>query len=142
MVTATAPCSMPHMQDYRRLHVWRRAHAHVLNVRRATNLFPRTGFASTKTQLLKTAESVPFTLVEGCGAFTQKEMELLRFLLIHPSRAFSRDELLHIVWGYRQAPLTRTVDTHVARLRHKLEDDPHNPRYIQTVYGTGYAFIP
>jgi four helix bundle protein len=74
MVTSAAPCSMPHMQDYRRLRVWRRAHAHVLNVRRATNRFPRTGYSSTKTQLMKTAESVPFTLVEGCGAFTQKEM--------------------------------------------------------------------
>jgi four helix bundle protein len=62
------------MQDYRRLRVWRRAHAHLLNVRRATNRFPHTGFATTKSQLLKTAESVPFTLVEGCGAFTQKEM--------------------------------------------------------------------
>ena len=62
------------MQDYRRLRVWRRAHAHVLNVRRATNRFPRTGYSTTKIQLLKTAESVPFTLVEGCGAFTQKEM--------------------------------------------------------------------
>ena len=62
------------MQDYRRLRVWRRAHAHVLNVRRATNRFPRTGYSSTKIQLMKTAESVPFTLVEGCGAFTQKEM--------------------------------------------------------------------
>ena len=74
MVTHMAPCSIRHMQDYRRLRVWRRAHAHVLNVRRATNHFPRTGYSSTKTQLMKTAESVPFTLVEGCGAFTQKEM--------------------------------------------------------------------
>src|SRR5688572_12496197 len=62
------------MQDYRHLRVWRRAHAHVLNVRRATNGFPRTGYPSTKDQLIKTAESVAFTLVEGCGAFTQKEM--------------------------------------------------------------------
>src|ERR1044071_1211462 len=62
------------MQDYRRLHVWRRAHAHLLNVRRAANRFPRTGYSTTKTQLMKTAESVPFTLVEGCGAFTRKEM--------------------------------------------------------------------
>jgi four helix bundle protein len=62
------------MQDYRGLRVWRRAHAHVLNVRRATNRFPRTGYSSLKTQLTRAAESVPFTLVEGCGAFTQKDM--------------------------------------------------------------------
>lgn len=62
------------MQDYRRLRVWRKAHAHVLNVRRATNRFPRTGYASLKSQLISAAESVPFTLVEGCGAHSQKDM--------------------------------------------------------------------
>jgi DNA-binding response OmpR family regulator len=67
---------------------------------------------------------------------------LLRFLVSHPGRAFTRDELLRTVWGYREAPLSRTVDTHIARLRHKLEVNPHDPRHIQTMYGTGYAFIP
>ena len=61
------------MQDYRRLRVWRKAHAHVLNVRRAANRFPRTGYSSTKAQLTRAAESVPFTLVEGCGAQTPKD---------------------------------------------------------------------
>ncbi|HUQ18781.1 MAG TPA: four helix bundle protein [Gemmatimonadaceae bacterium] len=61
------------MQDYRKLRVWRRAHAHVLNVRRATNQFPRAGYSTTKSQIMKSAESISFTLVEGCGAFTQKE---------------------------------------------------------------------
>lgn len=74
--------------------------------------------------------------------FTQKEMDLLRFLLSHPRRVFTRDELLQVVWGFKNAPLTRTVDTHVARLRQKLEVDPHNPRHIQTVHGTGYTFAP
>jgi DNA-binding response OmpR family regulator len=74
--------------------------------------------------------------------FTQKELELLRFLLHHPGKVFTRDELLHMVWGYYEAPLTRTVDTHMARLRQKLEADPHNPRHLQTVYGTGYVFAP
>ena len=74
--------------------------------------------------------------------FTQKELELLRFLLHHPGKVFTRDELLHMVWGYHEAPLTRTVDTHMARLRQKLEADPHDPRHLQTVYGTGYVFTP
>jgi DNA-binding response OmpR family regulator len=74
--------------------------------------------------------------------FTQKEFELLRFLIGHPGRAFTRDELLRTVWGFREAPLSRTVDTHIARLRQKLEADPHDPRHIQTMYGTGYAFVP
>ena len=75
-------------------------------------------------------------------AFAHKEFELLRFLVSHPGRAFTRDELLRTVWGFREAPLSRTVDTHIARLRHKLEVNPHDPRHIQTMYGTGYAFIP
>jgi two-component system alkaline phosphatase synthesis response regulator PhoP len=74
--------------------------------------------------------------------FTQKEFELLRFLICHPGRTFTRDDLLRTVWGFREAPLSRTVDTHIARLRHKLEVDPHDPRFIQTVYGLGYAFTP
>ncbi len=75
-------------------------------------------------------------------AFAHKEFELLRFLVSHPGRAFTRDELLRTVWGFREAPLSRTVDTHIARLRQKLEVNPHDPRHIQTMYGTGYAFIP
>jgi two-component system alkaline phosphatase synthesis response regulator PhoP len=75
-------------------------------------------------------------------SFTQKEFEVLRFLICHPGRAFSRDELLRTVWGFHEAPLSRTVDTHIARLRQKLEADPHEPRFIQTVYGLGYAFTP
>ena len=71
-----------------------------------------------------------------------KEFDLLRFLVSHPGRVFTRDELLRTVWGFREAPLSRTVDTHIARLRHKLEVNPHDPRHIQTIYGTGYAFIP
>ena len=70
------------MQDYRRLRVWRKAHAHVLNVRRATNRFPRTGYASLKSQLIRAAESMPFTLVEGCGAHSQKDMARLQYQLL------------------------------------------------------------
>jgi four helix bundle protein len=62
------------MQDYRRLRVWRKAHALALNVHRAANRFPRTGYSSLKGQVTEAAESVPFTLVEGCGARTQKDM--------------------------------------------------------------------
>jgi DNA-binding response OmpR family regulator len=74
--------------------------------------------------------------------FTQKELELMRWLVSHPGRAFTRDELLRLVWGFRDAPLSRTVDTHIARLRQKLEANPHDPRYFRTVYGVGYAFTP
>ena len=66
------------MQDFRRLRVWRKAHAHVLNVRRATHRFPRTGYSSLKSQVTEAAESVPYNIVEGCGSHTQKEFA--RFL--------------------------------------------------------------
>ena len=62
------------MQDYRKLNVWHEAHAHALDVRKATNGFPRTGFSSLKSQLTTSAESIPFNIVEGCGASTQKEL--------------------------------------------------------------------
>ncbi|MEO5588007.1 MAG: four helix bundle protein [Gemmatimonadaceae bacterium] len=66
------------MQDYRRLRVWTKTHAHVLNSRRATHRFPRTGYASLKSQAIRAAESIAFNIVEGCGSASQKE--LARFL--------------------------------------------------------------
>jgi len=66
-----------------------------------------------------------------------KEFLLLRFLAQNPDTVFSRAALLLEVWGYRSA-FTRTVDVHVAMLRQRIEDNPHKPRYIQTVRGKGY----
>ena len=66
------------MQSFRKLEVWRRAHAHAINVRRATNAFPRSGYTSLKGQIRESAESIPFNIVEGCGADTNKEFA--RFL--------------------------------------------------------------
>jgi DNA-binding response OmpR family regulator len=69
-----------------------------------------------------------------------QEFKLLVHLARHPGVVLSRDELLDAVWGYQSTPETRTVDVHVSWLRQKLEPDPHNPRYIVTVYGLGYRF--
>jgi four helix bundle protein len=66
------------MQDYRRLRVWRKAHALALDVRRTTHRFPRTGYARLKSQVTGAAESVPFNIVEGCGSHSQKDFA--RFL--------------------------------------------------------------
>ena len=68
------------MQDYKKLKVWHDAHAHILNVRKTTNRFPRSGYATLKNQLIGATESIAFNIVEGCGAFTQKEFA--RFLEI------------------------------------------------------------
>jgi four helix bundle protein len=62
------------MQDYRKLKVFHEAHSHVLKVRKATNRFPRIGYSSLKLQLTRATESIPFNIVEGCGAATQKEL--------------------------------------------------------------------
>ena len=71
-----------------------------------------------------------------------KEFELLLTLMSHPRRVFSRDELMDRVWGYRAALETGTLSVHMRRLRKKLEDDPGDPRYLQTVWGLGYRFDP
>jgi DNA-binding response OmpR family regulator len=70
---------------------------------------------------------------------TPLEFDLLFFLLRHPARVWSRDQILVKVWGLQGgAAGTRTVDIHVRRLRAKIEDDPADPRFIQTVWGVGY----
>jgi DNA-binding response OmpR family regulator len=69
------------------------------------------------------------------------EFDLLLYLIRSSSRIVSRDELLRNVWGYPELPLTRTVDACVARLRSKVEEQPHQPRHIVTVHGLGYRFV-
>ena len=73
---------------------------------------------------------------------TPRELELLQYLAERAHKVVSRDELLQAVWGYREAPLTRTVDNFIARLRRKIEPDPHHPAFIRTVHGDGYSLIP
>ncbi|WP_042338994.1 response regulator transcription factor [Desulfosporosinus youngiae] len=71
---------------------------------------------------------------------TPKEFELLRVLLEQPGRVYSRDDLLERIWGYEYDGDTRTVDVHVRHLRLKIEKDPSNPEYIETLRGIGYRF--
>lgn len=71
---------------------------------------------------------------------TAKEFDLLRLLMAHPNRVFTRDALLEHVWGYDYFGGTRTVDMHISRLRDKIEDNPASPTYIVTVRGVGYKF--
>jgi DNA-binding response OmpR family regulator len=72
---------------------------------------------------------------------TPQEFKMLRFFLNNQERAISRTELLNEVWGYHNYPTTRTVDTHILRLRQKLEQDPTDPVHFRTVHGTGYKFV-
>jgi DNA-binding response OmpR family regulator len=72
-------------------------------------------------------------------AIKPKAFELLAFLLRHRGQVFSREQLLTDVWGYDYAGETRTVDVHVHGLRAEIEDDPRNPKTLQTVRGVGYV---
>jgi len=72
---------------------------------------------------------------------TPTEFRLLRYLVTHPDRPFSRDALIEAVWGYDSGiGSDRTVDVHIRHLREKLEEDPGNPCWLITVRGMGYKF--
>jgi two-component system alkaline phosphatase synthesis response regulator PhoP len=73
-------------------------------------------------------------------ALTRKEFDLLVYLIEHRGETVTRERLLDDVWGYDRFPTTRTVDTHVLRLRRKFESDPDRPAFILTVHGQGYRF--
>lgn len=75
-------------------------------------------------------------------SLSPKALALLLALIRRDGAVAHRAQLLREVWGYQALVLSRTVDSHVAELRRKLEDDPANPRHIVTVYKTGYRFLP
>jgi len=79
-------------------------------------------------------------IVEKDGAalpLSAREFDLFAFLLKHPQRAFTREELLSAVWGWEFGDLS-TVTVTMRRLREKVEDDPTDPRVLRTVWGVGY----
>jgi len=79
--------------------------------------------------------------VEGEAVeLTAREFDLLTFFARNPGRVFTRGQLLDHVWGYTHEGYEHTVNTHINRLRGKLEDDPSSPRFILTVWGVGYRF--
>jgi DNA-binding response OmpR family regulator len=73
---------------------------------------------------------------------TVREFDLLLFLVRHPGQAFSRDQLMDAIWDYTFYTDTSTVTVHMRRLRAKVEHDPSEPRWLQTVWGVGYRFQP
>ncbi|MBV8516320.1 MAG: response regulator transcription factor [Acidobacteria bacterium] len=73
---------------------------------------------------------------------TPREFRILRYFIDHTDEVVSRDALLNHVWGYDSAAFTRTVDTHMARLRQKIESTPSEPRHLITVHRVGYKFVP
>lgn len=70
-----------------------------------------------------------------------REFNILKYFIEHRGEVITRDQLLDSVWGYGSFPLTRTVDMHIAKLRQKIEDTPHDPKFVITVHRVGYKFV-
>lgn len=73
-----------------------------------------------------------------CG-LRPREIEILRHLADRQGKIVTREELLRLVWGYDHVPMTRTVDIAIARLRRKIEPDPHHPQFLRTAHRDGYS---
>lgn len=82
------------------------------------------------------------TGTKGKKTFTvsEREVALLHLLTSHENEVMDRDMILNLVWGINYGGTTRTLDQHIVKLRQKIEDDPADPKYIQTVHGMGYKF--
>lgn len=74
-------------------------------------------------------------------ALSPREFEILKYFFERQGEVVSRDDLLNGVWGYDSFPTTRTVDTHIAKLRQKIEDKADDPKHIVTIHGIGYKFL-
>ncbi len=72
---------------------------------------------------------------------TSTEFKLLQCLAERPEQVFTRLKLVNLILGYDFEGYDRTIDAHIKNIRHKIEDDPKSPKYIQTIYGVGYKFI-
>ncbi len=72
---------------------------------------------------------------------TAKEFDLLAYFVRHPGRSFTREQLLNEVWGYQYSGYDHTVNSHINRLRSKIERNPAEPKFIKTVWGVGYRFV-
>ena len=80
------------------------------------------------------------TVAEQGVDLTAKEFDLLLQFAEHPGRVYSRQQLLDLVWGTGHMGYEHTVNSHINRLRGKIETDPAAPEYVLTVWGVGYKF--
>lgn len=78
---------------------------------------------------------------DGIERLSNREQELLRYLIDHRGKVLGREELLRSIWKYNPGVTTRTVDTHILNVRKKLHDDAGQPRFIETLHGIGYKFV-
>ena len=111
---------------------------------RVRNVLRRAGKTEAKAKTLRVGEitldrdSREVLVLDNPIDLTPSEFDLLAALMSAPGRVFSRLDLLDVIQGVRYEGYERTIDTHVKNLRSKIENDPRNPKYIETVYGVGY----
>jgi DNA-binding response OmpR family regulator len=111
---------------------------------RVRNVLRRAGKTEAKAKTLRVGEitldrdSREVLVLDKPIDLTPSEFDLLAALMAAPGRVLSRLDLLDVIQGVRYEGYERTIDTHVKNLRAKIEDDPRNPKYIETVYGVGY----
>ena len=115
-------------------------------VARVRAVLRRAGESEPSPKVLKAADIIldrDTRTVKVAGQFidlTPSEFDILTALMTSPGRVYSRLDLLDIIQGVRYEGYERTIDTHVKNLRAKIENNPRDPRYIETVYGVGYRF--
>ncbi|HAK46212.1 MAG TPA: DNA-binding response regulator [Spirochaeta sp.] len=115
-------------------------------IRRAKTSRPQTADLPADSEIVRIGElELDFTkhkasLGSDVLELTVKEFELLGLFARNPGRAYSRADLLNLVWGYNFEGYEHTVNTHINRLRNKIEKDPAKPEYLLTVWGIGYRF--
>ncbi|MEL6851399.1 MAG: response regulator transcription factor [Bacteroidota bacterium] len=90
-----------------------------------------------------TLDFLTFSILSEGGKtdLSQQENRLLQYLVQHEGKVLSRDQILEEVWGHTYLFSNRTIDTHITKLRKKLEPDPAHPRHILTVHRVGYKFV-
>jgi two-component system OmpR family response regulator len=89
--------------------------------------------------VLDTAQRQLISAMSVVTPLSGAEYRLLRIFLNHPNRVLNRDQLVDLTQGKEADPLDRSIDVQVSRLRHRLGDDPREPRLIKTVRGEGYV---
>ena len=116
-------------------------------VARVRSVLRRSEAIKTPSDLIRVSDvelDVPRMQVTVAGKpveLTQTEFQLLATMAREPGRVYSRAQLLNAVHGVAFESYERAIDAHIKNLRRKIEADPHNPRYLQTVFGVGYRFV-
>ena len=108
------------------------------NLRKADNIKLTTGSDLSYKELKLDISAQRFYKGEEEIELTPTEFTIMKVLIKDPGKAFSRDELLNTVWGKNYYGDMKTVDVHIRRIREKVEDDPSDPKFIETVWGVGY----